>query len=168
LHPGYRSGDHRAGSPETAPFNMAQPQGNMPYNLAQAGAAVGRNRSTILKAIRRGAISATRDEATGGWLIEPAELHRVFPPVADGTSGNTRGNAATSGATPETGEVRELRARLEAAEAALGFRDETIRDLRQRLDAESEERRRLTAVLSDQRAAPPLQPVLRRSWWRWR
>ena len=48
----------------------------MPYNLAQAGTAVRRNRSTLLKAIRRGAISATRDEATGGWLIEPAELHR--------------------------------------------------------------------------------------------
>ena len=36
----------------------------------------------------------------------------------------------------KSGEVRELRARLEAAEAALGFRDETIRDLRRRLDAE--------------------------------
>src|SRR3954451_21519819 len=98
----------------------------MPYNLAHAGTAVGRNRSTILKAIRRGAISASRDEATGGWLIEPAELHRVFPPVASETLGNglgNEGNAATSGATAEIGEVRELRARLEAAEAALSFRD---------------------------------------------
>src|SRR3954452_4933426 len=114
----------------------------MPYNLAQAGTAVGRNRSTILKAIRRGAISATRDEATGGWLIEPAELHRVLPPVALESLGNIEGNTATSIATLEIGELRELRARLEAAEAALGFRDEPIRDLRQRLDAESEERRR--------------------------
>jgi hypothetical protein len=143
----------------------------MPYNLAQAGAAVGRNRSTILKAIRRGAISASRDEATGGWLIEPAELHRVFPPVAVETSGNAHGNTATSRATTETGEVRELRARLEAAEAALGFRDETIRDLRHRLDAESEERRRLTAVLADQRttpSAPVPGPIpARRSWRLW-
>src|SRR6478672_12955659 len=138
---------------------MAQPRETMPYNLAQAGAAVGRNRSSILKAIRRGAISATRDEVTGGWLIEPAELHRVFPPVAAETSGNTQGNAATSGTTTETGEGRELRARLEAAEAALSFRDETIRDLRQRLDAESEERRRLTMVLADTRTAPA-----RRAW----
>jgi hypothetical protein len=91
-------------------------------------------------------------------------LHRVFPPAVAETSGNTQGNAATSGATTETGEVRELRARLEAAVAALGFRDDTIRDLRHRLDTESEERRRLTMVLADMRTAAPAST--RRSWWR--
>ena len=35
-------------------------------------------------------------------------------------------------------------------------------DLRRRLDAEAEERRRLTAILADQRAAPA--PI--RRWWR--
>src|SRR3954452_12094095 len=142
----------------------------MPYNLAQAGTAVGRNRSTILKAIRRGAISATRDEATGGWLIEPAELHRVFPPVAVETSGNAQGNAATPGATTETGEVRELRARLDAAERRFAGGDETIGDLRHGLDRADEERRRaqvqMAALLTDQRqAAPPAPP--QRSWWPW-
>src|SRR3954447_9001417 len=125
---------------------MAQPRGNMPYNLAQAGAAVGRNRSTILKAIRRGVLSAGRDEATGGWAIEPAELHRVFPPVAAETSGNAQ-------ATAETGELRELRARLADAQ-------DQISDLRRRLDASDEERRRLTLTLADQRPA--------RRWWCWR
>src|SRR5215218_9923284 len=53
-------------------------------------------------------------------------------------------------------EIVELRARLADAH-------ETIRDLRQRLDTEAEERRRLTALLADQRpSAPPAPP--RRSW----
>src|SRR3954468_13228460 len=108
---------------------MAQPRGNMSYNLAQAGATAGRNRSTILKAIRRGAISATRDPATGGWLIEPAELHRVFPPVAAATSDNAQ-------ATAETG---ELRARLETTEARLADALATVDDLRRRLDVSTEQ-----------------------------
>src|SRR3954468_16461944 len=54
------------------------------YNLAEAGKAIGMSKSSVLRAIRRGAISASRDELTGGWAIDPAELHRVFAPVASG------------------------------------------------------------------------------------
>jgi hypothetical protein len=142
--------------------------GNMPYqSLAEAGDAVGRTRSAILKAIRRGAISATRDEVSGNWLIEPAELHRVFPAVLPSVSKRTSGNGQETRETTEDtgelrGELRELRARLDAAEAAIRFRDETLADMRRRLDAEAEERRRLTAILADQRAAPG--PPKR--WWR--
>ena len=128
----------------------------MPFNLAEAGAAVGRDKSTILKAIQKGTISATRAANGHGWLIEPAELHRVFPPVADTTTRTGPGNA-------ESGEVRELRAEVRELREAIRFRDETLADLRRRLDAEAEarrqeaeERRRLT----DQRAAPA------RRWWR--
>ena len=56
--------------------------------------------------------------------------------------------------------MQELRARL-------ADKDAVIDDLRRRLDAESEERRRLTMVLADMRAAPVAQPA-RRSWWPWR
>jgi hypothetical protein len=34
----------------------------------------------VLRAIKAGRLSAQRDE-TGGWQIDPAELHRVFPPL---------------------------------------------------------------------------------------
>jgi hypothetical protein len=51
------------------------------YNLAAAATATGLTRTTIFKAIKGGRIFATRDEL-GEWRIEPAELHRVFPPVA--------------------------------------------------------------------------------------
>jgi len=129
----------------------------MSYNLVEAGAAVGKTKSTILKAIRRGVISANRDETTGGWAIDPAELHRVFPLVSKETSGNH--SAAT-----ETGEIRELRARLDDAHA-------TIADLRRRLDTEAEERRRLTALLTDRRPAaddgnPPASRWRRLMAWR--
>jgi hypothetical protein len=51
------------------------------YNLAAAASATGLTRTAILKAIKSGTIFATKDEL-GEWRIEPAELHRVFPPVA--------------------------------------------------------------------------------------
>ena len=52
----------------------------MPLTLAQAAAETGLHRSSILRAIKRGAVSGSRD-AGGQWSIEPAELFRVFPPV---------------------------------------------------------------------------------------
>ncbi len=51
------------------------------YSLAAAATATGLTRTTILKAIKDGKIFAIKD-ALGEWSIEPAELHRVFPPVA--------------------------------------------------------------------------------------
>lgn len=142
----------------------------MPYNLAEAGSAIGRSKSSILRAIRRGAISATRNEATGEWAIEPAELFRAYPPVA------SRSPATTEGTERHDAETIELRTKLEAAEARIADKDATIADLRTRLDEERAERRqttdRLTAaqeriagLLTDQRAPPPT--ASRRSWWPW-
>jgi hypothetical protein len=50
------------------------------YNLATAAAAAGINKSTVLRHIKAGKVSATRD-ANGGWMIDPAEFHRTFPPL---------------------------------------------------------------------------------------
>ena len=82
----------------------------MPYNLAQAGAAVGKSKATILRAIRRGVISAERDAVTGGWAIEPASCTARFSqlPMKHRTTGLKR-----------CGEMRELRARAEAGEATI-------------------------------------------------
>jgi len=51
----------------------------MSYTLAAAAAACGVNKSTVLRAIKAGKISGTKDEQ-GEWHVEPAELHRVYPP----------------------------------------------------------------------------------------
>jgi hypothetical protein len=52
----------------------------MAYSLVTAAAATGVNRTTVLRAIKAGKITAERD-AQGAWSIEPCELHRVFPPA---------------------------------------------------------------------------------------
>jgi septal ring factor EnvC (AmiA/AmiB activator) len=128
------------------------------YSLADAASACGLNRTSILRAIKSGRISAARDQSSGQWRIEPAELHRVFP-VAEAHNGARSG--AQPRTTPATAELREVRARLAAAEQHLLDMRATIDDLRRRLDAEADERRasqeRLAALL------PPPQP---RSWWR--
>ena len=49
--------------------------------LGTASQATGRAKSTILRTIKSGRISATRAE-TGEWSIDPAELFRVFPALA--------------------------------------------------------------------------------------
>jgi len=50
------------------------------FTLGTASQATGCAKSTILRAIKAGRISATRDEL-GQWSIEPVELFRCFPPL---------------------------------------------------------------------------------------
>src|SRR3954451_22149166 len=151
----------------------------MPHTLRQAAKAVGKDRTTILRAILSGRLSATRDEVSGSWLIEPAELHRLYPPN-DGTGeGATHLLMHTGVRTgPAQIEIRELQIRLEAAEEGNRLRDEVIADLRQQRDREAEERRqaqtqlaevqtKLTAVLTDQRAPPALAAPPANRRWRW-
>ena len=52
----------------------------MAYSLITAAVATGAHRTTILRAIKSGKISAERD-AQGAWVIQPSELHRVFAPL---------------------------------------------------------------------------------------
>src|SRR4051794_15816042 len=56
----------------------------MRLSLAQAAGTVGRSRSTILRSIRGGKLSAERDELTGAWSIDVAELTRLFSAQANG------------------------------------------------------------------------------------
>lgn len=126
----------------------------MPYNLAEAGAAVGRSKSSILRAIRKGALSAKRNETSGEWAIEPAELFRAYPPVAQSA------DETADGTLRHDGETIALRAKLEAAELRIADKDATIEDLRRRLDTATEQLGALQArLLTDQRPA-------RRRWWR--
>ena len=53
----------------------------MAFTLGTAAQATGAAKSTILRAIKAGRISASRDE-TGQWQIQPVELFRVFPALA--------------------------------------------------------------------------------------
>ena len=84
----------------------------MTYTLGTAARATGLSKSTIHRAIKAGRVSAGRSDI-GEYAIDPAELHRIFPPVQDATrSGN---GSVTRDATPsERGGVSLRHARLEA------------------------------------------------------
>lgn len=101
------------------------------YTLIEAARAAGRNKSTVLRAIRKGRVTAERLE-DGTYRIDPAELHRVFLPapvvsVHDaGDGGGSLGahrseiaDAPAGGASAPAleREVAVLRVRLEASEA---------------------------------------------------
>jgi excisionase family DNA binding protein len=53
------------------------------YSLQRAADVVGVNKSTVLRAIQAGKVPAIRNKRDQ-WLIEPAELRRVYPPAAPG------------------------------------------------------------------------------------
>jgi len=125
----------------------------MPYTLKQAAEATGKTKPTILRAIQTSKISAKKNDL-GAWEIDPAELHRVYPPLSDGVAQN-----GTELLRDSPAKAGELRVENDLLRQMLTDRDQVIDDLRQRLDAETEERRKLTAMLTDQRP--------RRSWWSW-
>jgi hypothetical protein len=122
----------------------------MAYTLGQAARACGRSKMTVARAIKAGRLSASRTE-NGTFAIDPAELSRVYPMIGNG-AGTVRRDA-TGG---ETGSLAQVTGERDRYRALAEERDATIRDLRARLDAEADERRRLVAVLTGPRGA----------WWR--
>ena len=124
----------------------------MRYTLGTAAKATGKAKSTILRAVKSGAVSATKAH-DGSYEIEPSELHRVFPP-------NSAKQAESNDPQPLGEQGATFKFRLEVLEAERQReRDQmqaTIDDLRVRLDRSED---RITALL----AAPP-KP---RRWWPW-
>jgi len=125
----------------------------MTYSLQQAADAAGVNKSTILRAIQAGKVSATRNEHEQ-WLIEPAELHRVYPPA-------TAGNRKLKGEGNDThqSELAEASRRAALAELEVNLLRGTIEDLRRDRDSWREQAQRL--------ALPAPTPTARSRWW-WR
>lgn len=145
----------------------------MSYTLGEAAKATGMSKAAISRAIKNGTLSAEKQE-NGSYRIDPAELHRVYPPVsqqrlqqqATETDDATKLNPALNA------ENRELRAKLESAEQRLRDRDEVIADLREDRDRWRAQAERL--LLADQRTQPASAPApaptetaapARRRWW---
>ncbi len=137
----------------------------MAYSLARAADAVGMARSSILRAVNGGKISATRDENNEG-QIEPAELRRVYPvPAAD---------------TSRTDElIAELRARLEDMRHALATATANAETWRAAFEREQTQRALPAPSTNAQRLALPAPkpaetpaadaplPSRLRHTWRW-
>src|SRR5262245_33938132 len=84
--------------------------------LAQAAAMTGMARSSILRAIKRGALAGTRN-ADGSWVVDPAELARAFPVNAQ---------AALHGAHPDP----VAAVKLEAAHQRIADLERALADMR--------------------------------------
>jgi len=123
----------------------------------EAAKLVGKSVPTITRAIKSGKLSA-KSRKPRGWIIEKSELFRAFDPVVDGTNSNT---SMLDGEIPVKDNV--LQVKLEAMEQRFNDAQATIEDLRTRLDAESAERRQLTAQITDQREKAPEPP--RKGFW---
>src|SRR3954471_2474927 len=132
----------------------------MAYTLGEAANAAGKAKSTIFKACKDGLLSFTRDDR-GRIFIQPAELHRVFPPVS----------AERSAEQPAEQPRMDARTDPEALKAVIerDFLKREIEQLRTLLDdmkSERDEWRRQaqTLALTDQSKPDKNEP--RRSWWR--
>ncbi|MDD5273628.1 MAG: hypothetical protein PHU14_13025 [Methylovulum sp.] len=132
------------------------------YTLKEAAEAVGMTKPAIFKAIKRGSISAKKDER-GQWLIDPSELHRVYKPV------NQSGNSSIPSLQEETVEdTHSLRVEIsilrEERERERRQLEETINDLRNRLNQSESERRetqgKLTALLTYQPNTEPKAEIV--------
>ncbi|MFD2845190.1 helix-turn-helix domain-containing protein [Paracoccus cavernae] len=150
----------------------------MQYTAGDAAKATGKNTATITRAIKSGKISASKDKS-GAWRIEPSELHRVFPPLTQELRKQQTQDSATPEQEPNVSndillreELATLRERVSSQDQLLADRADQIADLRTRLDREGEERRKLAALLTDQRPSvtpsTPSETAPSRSWWPWR
>lgn len=140
----------------------------MIYSAGQAAKAVGVSTATITRAIKRGRISASKDEA-GSWRIDPAELHRVFPPLAaqDGAEDLVQGDATPIQDGGLRLELALLEERLRAAEALKAMSDDLRAAAELDRDAWRAQAERLTKALP----APAMEAPRsgRRRWWQpWR
>ena len=115
----------------------------------EAAELVSRSKSAILKAIRDGRISATKDD-NGSWHIEPVELFRAYPDRRPEnahlphTSAPEVRDVPPSSTQSENDYLRDLLQRSEKREA----------DLIEERNAWREQAQRL--ALTDQRAHPQL------------
>lgn len=120
----------------------------MAYTLGEAAKATGKSKATISKAIKSGRISAQKDE-TGVFHIDPSELHRVYPVTVSKETKSKQEEPSEHIAI-----IRELSARLEAANERLQDKEAVISDLKEDRDRW---RQQATALIS-----PPAQRI-----WLW-
>lgn len=135
----------------------------MGYTLGEAARATGMSKAAISRAIKNGTISAARQD-NGSYKIEPAELHRVYPPRPSPLDGQpvSQSSAETELNHQNNALNTVLQVKLEAVEERSRDKDAVIADLREDRDRWRAQAERL--ALTDQRATRGTPPTKRR--WR--
>jgi hypothetical protein len=125
-------------------------------SLREAALQAGTSKSTVLRAIKAGRLSAARTD-DGGYSIDPAELFRVYPPESRGTKlEQARARVAGQDATPE---LTELRIRNAALEAELKAMQEILLGERRRAEEIREDRERWHTQAERLALMAPSKPV---------
>lgn len=132
----------------------------MGLSAREASKETGKAITTITRAIETGRMSASGGKGVP-YDIDPAELFRVFPPKRSAESSAT--SRKLHDATPETvAATGVLDLEIKMLRDMLAREQDTVTDLRARLDAaeegrarEADERRKLTAMLTHQAASVP-------------
>lgn len=123
-------------------------------SLGEAAKLTGKAKSTILRSINKGELSAQRDGSR--YLIDPAELHRVYEVTVPQNVAQPapRNDTQPQNETPETPQnTAALETEIRLLRELLDRERETVDDLRQRLD-------RSQALLEHRQEQPPRR-------WRW-
>ncbi len=120
----------------------------MSYTLNEAAKATGKSKTTIHRALKSGKVSATKTNS-GAYAIEPAELHRVFPPVPAERNAERSNRNDTEHPRNDFGTLRiQLESVEKERERERQQLHETITDLREDRDRW---RQQATALLEDKR-----------------
>ena len=136
----------------------------MPYTLGQAANATGKQKSTILGAIKSGRLSATRNELNE-WQIDPAELHRVYEPKPSTERHET---------PPNTAEIALREEKIRFLEREISRLEQTTSDLREDRDHWRRqatyliEHQPLTTEPEPEPKAEEIPPPKKRSWFSWK
>ena len=115
----------------------------MKLNKSQAARHAGVSRTTLDQHLKKGFVSGDKDDR-GRTVIDISELERAYASAV-----NTDTSSDVQPAQNDTS--TDTHVRLARAEAVNEQLEAERDDLRRRLDQESEERRKLTAMLTDQR-----------------
>lgn len=121
------------------------------YTLGTAAKATGKTKTAIAESIKKGRISASRDDF-GRYQIDPAELHRVYPPLSevDRLKDRQEGRDETRELTEKIKVLEvQLQAITELKTQIAAERD----DLREDRDHWREEATQVRRMLTDQSAA---------------
>jgi hypothetical protein len=129
----------------------------MAYSLREAAEAVGKGKPAILTAIQSGKISAQKHEH-GERQIDPAELHRIYPPAFPGAGSEP--DRKESGATAGNGIgnsllEREIRFLHEKLADLQRLRHAERRDLSERFEDLRRDRDNLRRERDRLRQCPP-------------
>jgi hypothetical protein len=153
----------------------------MSWSVSRAARETGLSKSTISRAIKSGRISAAKQH-DGSYLIEPAELFRVYPrnvaqPLSDARHDAVRNPLEKAPATISN-EIELLKLKLAMTEELLAqerenskHQQETVQDLRKRLDAATDKVLALARPTQPDADAPldaSRNHRIRRLWWRWK